>query len=1456
MTMFKRLLILMLFVFALGLRAQGQIRITDLPSASAVTDDDLLVVVDAPGGTATTKKIVFSSFTASINRLGLNTSFPTTAGQVSSILGANAITGFSMKRFTDTSPTGKFVDFLNAAGGSVASIDINGNLAVTSCTGCGTGGGSGDVVGPASATDNAIVRFDGTTGKLMQNSAVTIDDTSGAITGFKDKGGQVFNVKAYGAVGDGTTNDLTALQAANTAAAAVKGTVYLPPGTYAISASFVPSAEVSIVGAGRKSTFLKALAGFTSGTGLISVSSVDRVVVQNIGFVSNGQAARGVNINASTDSVVAYCHFDSGLYDAVTLEGGSRRCVIDHIVSDGSTTIENVSFIDVSYCELTHSHIKGSGGGRNGIEVYLNTPGELVGNRIIGNYFESTGGAGVALLGDTGTVVSGNTVTSPGTYGIYAESRTISTVVYPSTGGSFTGNTVIGGPTGIQTTGGVKLSVSGNSVRNTTSHGIIAAGNYNTISANSVSNAGGIGIYVPGSYNQIAGNIVTDSFNAGIDVAGDSNSVAGNTSTDTRTSKVQTYGIFFESGADNNTYGANKLTGNLSGDLLNSGTGNALRESLILADGVGIGTGATAPANTLTIRNNSPSYVQLGEIAGTFGGIGFGSTALSTANYSLAGDGTNTLVNVPTGGTVYFKVNNANIGTWDNTALTAIGLIKAGSGPTTLTSAAGKVLIAAIDATGTPSSSTYLRGDGTWTAPSGAGTVTNTGGALTANQVVLGNGSADIKVLGSLGTTTTVLHGNAAGAPTFAAVNLANDVTGTLADGSLSSNVPLKNAGNTFTAIQTVNVSTNAGSGSASAVSASMTGTGSLNGTYFGLDFTGLYTGTGATNAVYGISGAATISNSVGGTSIIAVNGDADNATSSTVGTVIGAQGGITNSSSGTITVASSVKAIANSSGTGTVAALRGLDVSGWTNSATVTTSYGIYMDTSIDVGATKYALYSLSTSPSLLTGTLRSSNLGLNVASPTSGGQILSTLGANNITGLEIKRFTDTSATGKFFDFKNAAGTSVASMDIAGNLTVVGCTGCGTGGGGSPGGSGSEVQYRGGASTFSAVTGSSVSGGQVTLADKLTATLDNATTNVADTLIDIQHSSSGTVAAGFGAGVRFGLESSTTANRDAGAISVAWSDVTDGSRTSYMSFYGVYNGGAMEEVGRVGVAPNTAWNRGFQDFASGVARNYYGGNGNDALIYSPNSSIFLTNNFGAGLKFSYGRDDLNLDSSLSIGGTGGIYVWNGDTGTSNVATEFGLKRNIAGTPAAGYGEALKFALKSSTTADQDAASIAAVWTTATHGSRTADLVFSTVNNATAIAEAGRFTGAGNLTVTGTVTAAGNVLGTREILQNSQSAAYTLVLADSGKHIYHPSADTTARTWTIPANGSVAFPVGTAITFVNDTSAGVITIAITTDTLVLAGAGTTGSRTLAAGGVATAVKVTSTRWIISGTGLT
>ena len=116
----------------------------------------------------------------------------------------------------------------------------------------------------------------------------------------------------------------------------------------------------------------------------------------------------------------------------------------------------------------------------------------------------------------------------------------------------------------------------------------------------------------------------------------------------------------------------------------------------------------------------------------------------------------------------------------------------------------------------------------------------------------------------------------------------------------------------------------------------------------------------------------------------------------------------------------------------------------------------------------------------------------------------------------------------------------------------------------------------------------------------------------------------------------------------------------------------------------------------------------------------------------------------------------------------------------------------------------------------------------------------------------GTTSTATTGAGYMGMPQNTTTTgAYTLVAADAGKHIY----STATRTVTIPANGTTAFPIGTTIVFMNAVST-VLTVSITTDTLILAKDGTTGSRTLAAYGMATLVKITATSWMISGNGLT
>ena len=99
--------------------------------------------------------------------------------------------------------------------------------------------------------------------------------------------------------------------------------------------------------------------------------------------------------------------------------------------------------------------------------------------------------------------------------------------------------------------------------------------------------------------------------------------------------------------------------------------------------------------------------------------------------------------------------------------------------------------------------------------------------------------------------------------------------------------------------------------------------------------------------------------------------------------------------------------------------------------------------------------------------------------------------------------------------------------------------------------------------------------------------------------------------------------------------------------------------------------------------------------------------------------------------------------------------------------------------------------------------------------------------------------------------QNSQNNNYTFTQSDSGKHIYMTA---TGKTLTIPANSSVPLAIGTTFVVVNAAAVST-TVAITTDTMIQANTTNTGSRTLAASGMATILKIAATTWIISGNGV-
>lgn len=112
------------------------------------------------------------------------------------------------------------------------------------------------------------------------------------------------NVKNYGAVGDDTHNDTTAIQAAITALAAGGGTVYLPAGTYKLTDALTLRSNLTLLGAGDgASTIHQAGANKNALTG----SALSHITIQGLDFTGTGAGTgSGLSLAKGGNNAVPY----------------------------------------------------------------------------------------------------------------------------------------------------------------------------------------------------------------------------------------------------------------------------------------------------------------------------------------------------------------------------------------------------------------------------------------------------------------------------------------------------------------------------------------------------------------------------------------------------------------------------------------------------------------------------------------------------------------------------------------------------------------------------------------------------------------------------------------------------------------------------------------------------------------------------------------------------------------------------------------------------------------------------------------------------------------------------------------------------------------------------------------------------------------------------------------------
>jgi Pectate lyase superfamily protein len=208
----------------------------------------------------------------------------------------------------------------------------------------------------------------------------------------------VFNVMAFGAVGDGATDDTQAIYNAIAAASAIATTtahqtVYFPRGRYYVNSpsyQLTPASYVTLQGEGMFSSTILAGAAFAVGAILSSSAAYNDFVIQDLGFDTGGHAGIGWIVTMAyghSNWLIARCRF-------ANLNGVSNTTASwGLIVGDASTTSQTCSNIQLrdNFFDATYS------GTTNTLETVLAV--SWTDSSIVGNYFYDQWTGAQAVLG-------------------------------------------------------------------------------------------------------------------------------------------------------------------------------------------------------------------------------------------------------------------------------------------------------------------------------------------------------------------------------------------------------------------------------------------------------------------------------------------------------------------------------------------------------------------------------------------------------------------------------------------------------------------------------------------------------------------------------------------------------------------------------------------------------------------------------------------------------------------------------------------------------------------------------------------------------------------------------------------------------------------------------------------------------------------------------------------------